>query len=224
MNYRVIIITIIAIIVSTTKLISQDIKENYIEVTGKAQMLFAPDQIFVSVKLKESQLNDFWKIVAKMNIDKEKDIQMIEMSSVFQKYLLKKDAVNITTEFNITLKSVSELNQLFKEFEKYKITDIDITGTALSTIEQAIIEVQKKAAENAKISAKELALALDREIDKAIFIQSFDIYYQREYNTDLKRTAAMGAMEQSSSTDYLSQIDFKKIKLEGRVMVRFSLK
>ncbi len=224
MNYKITLITIISLLICSTTLFSQEQRIEYIEVVGKSQEMFAPDQIFVSVKIKESQLKDFWKIIEAVNINKEKDVQMIEMNSVLQKYLLKRDAVNITNEFNITVKDVQQLSKLFKELEKYKITDIDITGSSLSNIEEAVLSAQKKAAENAKTTATQLALTLDREIDKAIFIQSYDTYFQREYNTDFKRNALMGAMGESSSTDNLSDIDFKKIKIEGRVLVRFSLK
>ena len=102
------------------------------------------------------------------------------------------------------------------------LSNIQIEKVDHSKIEEFKLEVKIKAIKDAKAKAKALTAALDQEIGKAIYINegSYNMYQARPQE---KRMMIRG-MASITMEDAAPQIEFQKIELENKIMVRFELK
>ncbi|PKP06834.1 MAG: SIMPL domain-containing protein [Bacteroidetes bacterium HGW-Bacteroidetes-5] len=229
------VLLILAIILTAYKMSSQEknfIDQNYIEVAGRAEREFAPDEIYLEVTITEKdnkgkvsiekQERDLFKKLTNIGIDISKQVQIKDISTSLEKYFLKKSSILMTKTYIIMVNGTPQLIALFEQLELSGVTDVKITRAELSNIEQAGREVMAEAAQNAKKSADVVALALGRVVGKAIYIQSYASFPRTLYvNTEYKRQSMDSAL--MLSADMNSQPDFQKIKLEHQVTVRFSL-
>jgi uncharacterized protein len=229
------VVIIFAILLTAYNMSSQEknfIDQNYIEVAGRAEKEFAPDEIYLEVTITEKdnkgkisiekQEKDLFKKFVAIGIDISKHVQIKDISTSLEKYFLKKSSVLMTKTYIIMVNGTPQLVALFEQLELAGVTDVNITRAELSNIEEAGREVMAQAAQNAKKSADVVALALGRVVGKAIYIQSYSSFPRTLYvNTTFKRASQESAL--MLSEDMSSQPDFQKIKLEHQVTVRFSL-
>jgi len=208
------------------------IDENYIEVAGRAEKEYAPDRIFLEITITEKeskgkssiekQEKDLFKRFTSIGIDIPKSVQIKDINTSLEKYLLRKNSILMTKSYIVVVNGTPQLIALFEQMEQASVTDINITKAELSNFDEAGREVMAMAAVNAKKSAEAVAGALGRKVGKAIFIQSYASFPRTMYlATSYKRAfdnAVAGELQAPES-----QPDFQKIKLEHQVTVRFSL-
>ncbi|MHC1780411.1 MAG: SIMPL domain-containing protein [Bacteroidales bacterium] len=208
------------------------IDENYIEVAGRAEKEYAPDKIFLEITITEKdskgkssiekQEKDLFKRFTAIGIDISKNVQIKDINTSLEKYLLRKNTILMTKSYIVIVNGTPQLIALFEQMEQASITDINITKAELSNFEEAGREVMAMAAVNAKKSAEAVAEALGRKVGKAIFIQSYASFPRSLYlTTSYKRALDSNVAGELSASE--SQPDFQKIKLEHQVTVRFSL-
>ena len=206
------------------------IDQNYIEVTGRAEREVAPDEIYLNITIKEKdnkgksslekQEREFLKRLTGLGIDIKADLQVQDMSTMLQQYLLKKDAVLTSKSYILKLHSADMMSKVFSELENLAIPDVNIEKTSLSNMDNVRTEVMTMAAQGAKETAAALAKSLGRSIGKAIFIQCYD-NYPRVFKA---AASARGAVQLMENDAMLAQsLDFEKIKFEQSVFIRFSL-
>jgi len=229
------VILVIAVFLIAFKMSSQEknfLDQNYIEVAGRAEREFAPDEIYLEVTITEKdnrgktslekQEKDLFKRLTFIGIDISKHLQIKDITTSLEKYFLKKSSVLMTKTYIIMVNGTPQLIALFEQLEQAGVTDVNITRAELSNIEEAGREVMAEAALNAKKSADAVALALGRVVGKALFIQSYVSFPRALYvNTSYKRASQDSALMLSAEMG--TQPDFQKIKLEHQVTVRFSL-
>lgn len=228
-------VLIFAFLLTVYNMSSQEknfIDQNYIEVAGRAEREFAPDQIYLEVTITErdnkgkisieKQEKELFKKLGAIDIDISKQVQIKDITTSFEKYFLRKSSVLMTKTYIIVVNGTPQLVALFEQLELAGVTDVNITRAELSNIEEAGREVMAQAALNAKKSADVVALALGRVVGKAIFIQSYESFPRALYvDTAFKRVSQESSL--MLSADMSTQPDFQKIKLEHQVTVRFSL-
>ncbi len=208
------------------------IDENYIEVAGRAEKEFAPDMIFLEITITEKdskgksslerQEKDLFKRFTNIGIDISKKVQIKDISTSLEKYLLKKNSILMTKSYIVIVDGTPQLIALFEQLEQAAITDVSITKAELSNYDEAGREVMAMAARNAANNARAVAEALGRKVGKAIFIQSYASFPRTLYLTTSYRRAVDESMAKEFSAPEV-QPDFQKIKLEHQVTVRFSL-
>jgi uncharacterized protein len=208
------------------------IDENYIEVAGRAEKEFAPDMIFLEITINEKdskgksslerQEKDLFKRFTNIGIDISKKVQIKDISTSLEKYLLKKNSILMTKSYIVIVDGTPQLIALFEQLEQAAITDVSITKAELSNYDEAGREVMAMAARNAANNARAVAEALGRKVGKAIFIQSYASFPRTLYLTTSYRRAVDESMAKEFSVPEV-QPDFQKIKLEHQVTVRFSL-
>jgi len=207
------------------------IDQNYIEITGRAEKEVVPDEIYLNITIKEKdnkdksslekQEKELLKRLTALGIDLKTDMQIMDMSTLMQKYLLKKDMVITSKSYQLKVTSTELLVKVFQELEALSIPDASIVKTSLSNIEEVRQEVTIMAAQSARQSAESLAKSLGRNLGKPIFIQCYDNY------TRVIKTSAMvrGAMlPQPNMMEFVApSLDFEKIKFEQSILIRFCL-
>ena len=204
------------------------IDQNYIEVTGKAEMEIAPDMIYlrividekddknkVSVDQKEKEMINALK---KIGIDVSKDLLIKDMSSQFKRYLLSRDGISLSKEYQLLLHDGKTTGQVFMSLEKIDISNIQIEKMDHSKMEDFRRQVKVDAIKAAKSKAQDLARAIDQEIGRAIYIR------EEVNNFDLRRASNTLRMEKAISYNDAPDMDFEKIELNYSILCRFELK
>lgn len=208
------------------------IDQPYIEVTGKADMEVTPDEIFLKIRINE--LDNKAKVTVEelekmmmntllaLNIDVEKNLTIVDFSSNFKSYLLKRTAIMTSKEYQLKLSDGKTTAAVFAELEKIGISNISIEQVGHSKMEELQDQVKVLAIKAARDKAKMLAEGIDQTIGGALFVQELgNGYYprvQRAGNIMLKTYAG------AEAEAVLPDIEFEKIKLEYSILVKFELK
>lgn len=208
------------------------IDQNYIEITGKAEMEVTPDLIYLQIILNEKEykskqgLDD---IEAKMmnklteiGVDIKKDLSIMDFTSNFKSQLFSKDVV-LSKHFQLILHDTKTLQSVFLEFQKLGISNITIEKTEHSKIEQLRKEVKVKAIKAAKEKAELLASALNQNIGKALYIQEADNFNPNLVSNVFYRNPAVLKSKNQDTQLMYEDIEFEKIKIESTILVRFEL-
>jgi uncharacterized protein YggE len=207
------------------------IDQNYIEVTGKAEMEITPDLIHLKILISEkdsktkSPISETEKKMIdklkEIGVDVSKDLAVKDLVSNFKVYFLIKSDIILSKEYQLRVHDAKTAGKVFIELEKLGISNVSIDKIENSKIEQYRNEVKINAIKAAREKALALASAINQTIGKAIFVQEND-GIQTQYKTSNIMIRGTSAIYGSSASDV--DIDFEKIPLEYSVLTRFELK
>lgn len=205
------------------------IDQNYMEVTGKAEMEVAPDLVYIKILVNEKDnknktaLADREKLmVAKLKelgIDTNKDLLIKDMASNFKAYWLTKDEIYLSKEYQLLVRDGKTASKVFIELEKLGISNVSIDRVESSKMQTYRRDVKVDAVKAAKEKAEALASAIGQTVGKAMYIQELEGMIPMTANTIMIR----GASSLYGSTA-APEIEFEKIRLEYSVLCRFELK
>jgi len=214
------------------------IDQNYIEVTGKAEMELVPDMIYLKIILSDKDnknkqsLEEIDKAMinklTEIGVDIIKDLSIKDFVSNYKSYWISKTDIVLTKQYQLIVHDTKTLQKVYFEFQKLGISNMSIDKLEHSKIEQFRKEVKVNAIKAAKDKAEALTGAVNQTIGKALFIQEADYL-----NPNLMANSLQGRMGnvqiRKSSSDYsyesaVSEIEFEKIKLEYTILIRFELK
>lgn len=224
----------VIVLLSSIALSAQNRSEaniNYIEVTGRAEKEYVPDQIYTKVVVSEVDSKgkknldkiekELFKALTTIGVDLKKDITVSDMNSTLEKYLLRKDNIAATREYVIMVKNSNELSQLFEATKKLEITDITITHAKLSNPQEVGRVILKEASEDARLNAEAIAEGLGVKVGSVILVQS---YAFSAGQLTLATPMAMTRSKEISLDSVNYEVpDFKKIKVTHSVTVRFEI-
>jgi hypothetical protein len=235
-------LTIVLFLISCSPLYAQSVEknfidQNYIEVTGKSTMDVSPDEIYLKIFLSEKEIKGknleeaeksmFGKLT-EMGLDLSKDLSVKDLISNFQHYWLAKSDILLSKEYQLLVHDAKTAGKVFQELQKLGISNASIDRVENSKITGYRKEVKVAAIKAAQEKAKLLALAINQDLGRAIYIQEVD------YNSDVAGTLSgrlSGIRIRNYSNTVLSEnssnepdIEFEKIPLEYNIIVRFELK
>jgi hypothetical protein len=211
------------------------IDQNYIEVIGKSEMEITPDLIYLKVLLNEKDTKNKisipeleTKMIEKLKgigIDIAKDLLIKDISSNFKYYLLTRNEILLSKEYQILVHDGKTASQVFLELEKIGISNVSIDRLENSNIVQFRKEVKINAIKSAKEKAESLTTTLNQNVGRALFIQEIEnnLNNYRASNSIMIRGVSSniyGANTPSPALDF----DFEKIKIEYSILCRFELK
>jgi len=218
------------------------IDQNYIEVTGKAELEISPDMIYLKILLRDKDNKDKLSLpelekkmadkLTEMGIDVNKDLSLIDFVSNLRLYLLKTNDIILTKQYQLLVRDAKTLQKIFLEFQKIGISNVSITKLEHSKIEQYRKDVKVLAVKAAKEKAEALALALNQKIGKAIYVQEADnkviqAMASRSSGSNVNIKYARDSLFDVDSKEKEKEdeiyIEFEKIKLESTFLVRFAL-
>ena len=207
------------------------IDQNYIEITGRADMEVSPDEIYINITINEKdnkgkisveqQEKDMFRRLKALGIDLEKNLTVQDMSSDLKTYLLKKNAVMTTKSFQLKINSTEMLAKVFQTLGEAGIADVNISKTAISNIQELRKEIRVQAAKAAQDNAASLAEAVGRKLGKALYIQDFG--YTPRYFYSNVAMAKSAVMADGVAQEAAPSLEFEKVRIEMSVMIRFAL-
>jgi uncharacterized protein len=206
------------------------IDQNYIEVTGKAELEIVPDEIYIQILINETDYKgkesleilekNMLKKLQEIGIDLKKDFAVKDISSNFKNYLLKKTDIFTSKEYQLIVHTAPIAGRVFRELEALGISNISIIKVDNSEMEKYKKEVKVNAIKIGKENAVSLAEAIGQTIGKALYIRENEPFFPMQANTMMVRAKGAAMDESYSEPD----LEFEKIKLEYSVQVFFELK
>lgn len=198
----------------------------YIEVTGRAEMEVAPDEIYVRITINEQdskgkttvlqQEKDMVRRLKDLGIDVDKKLVVQDMMNA----QLKKD-VATSKSYMLEVNSATQLAHVFQALQTIGISDAAVERTDVSNMDELRQQVRGASAKAARQNAEILAAALGQKVGKAIFVQD-NSYYSRPYsNVVLTRT--MKVADAGVAATAAPTLEFQKITIDHSVLVRFML-
>ena len=198
----------------------------YIEVTGRAEMEVAPDEIYVRITINEQdskgkttvlqQEKDMVRRLKDLGIDVDKKLVVQDMMNA----QLKKD-VATSKSYMLEVNSATQLAHVFQALQTIGISDAAVERTDVSNMDELRQQVRGASAKAARQNAEILAAALGQKVCKAIFVQD-NSYYSRPYsNVVLTRT--MKVADAGVAATAAPTLEFQKITIDHSVLVRFML-
>lgn len=207
--------------------------EHFIEVTGTAQQEIEPNEITLSIRLKEFEENrqkislekidkDFMNALKESGIDKKR-LELADAGSKLDKLGKKeKDAFREKT-YQVKLTSASELEKLLEKLEPVKVDFVDIIKLHHSDLEKIKLDLKVKALQAAKAKAEILLKAIGAEVGKPIMVRELD-FNPYQFEVANVRLQAGGTWNPNDEGSGESSIGFKKIKLQAQVTAQFEIK
>ncbi len=209
------------------------IDQPYLETTAIVDTLIKPDIIYLDILIREKdeknkisveELEE--RMAEKLNsigINLQTQLSLSDLSSNFNKYFLKQKDIVKTKAYSLKVFDASTAGQVIVALEEIGISNVSLDKTEYSKIEELNLELKSKAVFKAKRQAEYLLAPLNQKITKALFVT--DKYYQRNnYNDDLEEIVVRGYGSSKRKLEASPiEIEFKPIKVEAEVTIRFGI-
>ncbi len=231
----------ISLILLTQFLYGQEQKSKdqkpYIEVIGHSEKKIIPDEIYLSIKIKEresgrdqitveQQEKELKQALNDLNIPLELLTVADAQADYIQVKWNKKDVIS-QSEYELKLSTAQQVAVVFEKLDDMKIDNVFISKVSHSKLKEYHKEVEIKAIKNAKEKADYLLTAIGQETGTALIIKDHnansDVHYIDGLNVRGARSNANVQYLESKSKS-LGTIQFRKIKLESTIYVKFEIK
>lgn len=204
------------------------IDQNYIEITGTAELLIIPNEIYVSITLTEKnhkktieeQEQLLIANLRSLGIDTDKDFSISSFDGIYTTYFIKKNQVEKVKKYQLIVKDGKTLSRTYAILDQLKITNAKIIKVSHSEIEKFRREAKINSLKVAKEKAVQYAEAIDQEIGRALFIKEVEgnLYAnQRGFNSS-------NIYYKNKSLEQLENLTFQEISITATVLTKFELK
>ncbi|MCW5515997.1 SIMPL domain-containing protein [Muriicola sp. Z0-33] len=209
------------------------IDKSYLETTATIDSLVIPDRIYLSILITEKDTKgrtSVEELEKKMNtklialgIDTKKQLTLSDVTSNFKKYFLRGTDVLKNKAYTLLVYDAATAGKVIVGLEAIEISNVHLSKTEYSKIEQLKITLKQKAVAKAKLQATAMLKPLNQQLGKAIYISDLNTNF-----TTLLRTKATGinirGMNAESEGDYIPiDIEFEKIGIQSTVTVYFEI-
>ncbi len=207
---------------------------SYVAVTGRAERTVTPDEIYVSITLDEAEIKGGKTTLAQqeremiaslrdLDIDVEKDLQVGDMSGDLQTYLLRKDRVQTRKSYILKLHDAATLAQVYASLGALNVADMHLLKATRSDIDAIRTELKAEAMRDARATAETLAGAIGQTIGKAFSINDNSYYGNDAIYYDTAMPVMRATAENKALAEPAPVIEFRDLKVECSVSVRFVL-
>lgn len=209
------------------------IDQPYVETSAKVDILVVPDKIYISILLNEADSKNKKSVeelektlestLKSLNINTEKDLSLLDLSSDFKKYFMKGQNVIKSKMYSLIVGDAVTAGKVLAELESAGISNVNIERTEYSKAESLIWELKEKAVRKSQITAERLAKPLNQRIGKAIYISDGNIVSNALQGQAVAiRIRGMSSLYGARAADPI-YTEFEKVKFEVEVNVKFLL-
>lgn len=209
------------------------IDQPYIEVSGSADTLVTPNEIYIRIVLSEKDTRDRVSIedlelkmvsaLKGLGMDTEKDLTTSDMTSNFKFYLLKsKDVIKIKI-YTLKVTNAVTASQVFMKLEEIGFSNTSIERVDHSDLDNLKNKMRTKAIGDAKERAIALTKPVNQTVGLAIHIVDADNVSQ-QLQGRVASIQIRGISSFSDSYKELPKIEFEKIKVTANIIVKYVLK
>ena len=207
------------------------IDQPFLETEVEIDSLIIPDKIYLTIILNESDNRNkksteelevsLNRILKSLNIDTEKDLNLLDFSSDFKKYFLSGQNVLKTKMYSLLVRDAFTAGKVLAELEKVEISNVSVEKTEYSKADELILELKSKAILKSKKYAESMTIPLNQKVGKAIFISdSNSISNQLQGNVAGIQIRGASSIYGNRASEPIV-IEFNKIKFTTKVNVKF---
>lgn len=205
------------------------IDQPYLETTAKIDTLVQPDEVYIKIIIKEKdskgkisveeQERKMIKSLKSIGINTQKQLTLSDVSSNFKKYFLKRKDILKTKAYELKVFNTQTAGLSIVKLEQIGIANVSLSKMEYSKIEDLKLILKSKAIAKAKKQANYLLAPLNQKIIRAIHISD------RFSNNNYRRYGAAMEMTVSKTNSQYTPpaIEFKPIKIESEVSVKFAI-
>ncbi|HZW62063.1 MAG TPA: SIMPL domain-containing protein [Flavobacteriaceae bacterium] len=209
------------------------IDQPYLETTAKVDTLVKPDIIYLDILIREKDERNKisveemeTKMIQKLKslgIDTEKQLTLSDLASNFKKYFLKQKDIMKDKAYELKVFDSQTAGKVLVGLEEIGISNVNLDKTEYSKIEELKLVLKSKAVEKAKKQADYLVKPLNQKITRAIYIS--DKYYEHynNFQGELQEVVVMGYGGKRKQEYEPPAIEFKPIKVESEVTIKFAI-
>lgn len=209
------------------------IDQPFVETTAKVDTLVVPDNIFISIQIKEADSRNKKSVeeqekileftLKRLNIDTEKDLTLLDFSSNFKNYFLKGQNILKSKMYSLLVKDAVKTGTVLAELENVGISNVNIERTEYSKSEELLLILKSKAVKKSKIIAEKLAEPLNQKVGKALYISDTNsTSNELQGQAPGLRIRGMSSLYGARSSEPIL-IEFDKVKFEVQVNVKYEL-
>ena len=214
------------------------IDQPYLEVSGSADTLIEPDEIYIHITISEKDNRDKIPVeeqearmlaaFKEMGIDIEKNLSVNFMGSVFKFYILKGKEIIKTRQYVLKVSDASTAAQVFLRLEQLDISNSSIQRVSYSAIDALKNLLRSKAVANARERAIALASPLQQHVGNAIHLVDMENnnINSQIYGSRLQDVVVTGysVKVRGVAQEPDPGLEFEKIKVSAVVGAKFLLK
>jgi|AGTN01.1.fsa_nt_gi Uncharacterized conserved protein len=210
------------------------IDQPYMEVTGKAEIEVAPDEIYLQILLREADIKNRGSVddqekrmiqaLEQLGIDTQKNLKIKDVISNFKYKVFSQKEILLSKQYELMVHDGRTVGQVLLTLENIGVSNVSVTRVDHSNIEKFRHDVKVNAIRVAKEKAQDMAQAIGQTVGKALYVQEVDIErFAPQYSNVAVR--AMGATSLDMELkDKVAPLDFETIKLQYSILCRFELK
>lgn len=203
-------------------------REPFIEVTGTAYREIEPNEIYVSIRIKEFEANRqktvlenlekaLFSAIRKAGIDRKR-VELAGAGSDLDKFRKKDKEAYREKTFQIKLASATELERLIAELSSVEVDSVDITRLHHTDYEKIKLDLKVEALKIAREKAEILLGSVGSGLGKPLMIRDFDFgqpYMEMNANVRMKGMDASQQVEDPTA--------FRKIKMQAQITAQFEI-
>ena len=225
-------IALLTIVLSTSLNVSaQELGQTIptISVNGSAQIKALPDEIYLTIKLDESdtkgkvsvliQRKEMLSALKKCGINVEEQLSVQGMSSEFYR---KRGSLS-ATQYELKVGSAEEARKVFEALDKAGVVNVNITRAACSNLEEHRAKARRAAMQNAQMRAMQLAEAVGQTIGACYEINDYstDVEYSTRARVMMKNSVALESADAIEEVE--PEVDFEQIVIKYNLSAKFYL-
>ena len=231
---ELILLFLITITMTVTGQIVKDTetKKPYIEVTGTAEQNIIPDEIYISITIRERHEGREKITIEKQETDLKEALKSIGVSldnlslsdknADYIKVKWSKKDVITKAEYILKVEDAVSVGKVFEKLDEIKIVDANISKVSHSKIEEFKKEVRILAIKAAKEKADYLLVAIGEQTGKALVVREAGPFYKLEDSyLNVVQTKSNESLFENTEENKI--IQFQKINLQASIYVKFKI-
>lgn len=215
------------------------IDQPYSEVSGTALLKVVPDQIYLHIVLREkdnkektsvaTQEKQMIEVLKEIGLDLGKQLSVVDQASNLRDYWIKSDQVVSSKKFELLLHDAKTVGEVFVGLETIEIRSITVNRVSHSNLTEFRRQVKINAIKAAKSKAEDMTTALGQALGPAIYIEEISVSSNQSANrrSEIRVRAASNTINtiplEAEFDEEEPNIEFEKIELRAKVLVRFTL-
>ncbi len=211
----------------------------FIEVNGVAEQEIIPDQIYISIIIREkyenkekitieSQEEKLKALLKEINIPTS-NLYLSDANADYVKVKFRTKDVLTKKDYTLKVSSATSVGQVFQQLEKLEINDANVSKVSHSKIDSLRKEIRIAAIKAAKTKADYLLNAIGEQTGKPLIVRenstgNLEYNYNRASNTRVTSYQNARFWDDSDKNIDDEEIQFQKIKIQSSIYVKFLIK
>jgi uncharacterized protein YggE len=207
----------------------------YLETAASVDTLVTPDKIYLNILLAEKDTkgkisieNLEEKMVARLEavgVDVSKQLEVADLLSNFKQYFLKPQEVMKAKSYSLLVHDAATAMRVLVGLEEEGISNVSVERAEYSGREALLLELKRQAVLKARQNAEVMTAPLRLRVREAIYISDVTgmaMRFQSDFS--LNEVIVTGyAKNRSADAKTFAGIEFKKLRLEAKVNVKFRI-